>query len=180
MGELRVSPKLFVALMNGCSRRTIRMTKTDTREMTADLNRASRTPTLVAHPPGVPMVHDFLSLKDALISAASYVVLASMLQFGLAAYRIGGLRLLYDNVAIPETLGIISAQFTLLAICLYVLAYLRKRSNVHKFILLDWRWWMFALVFLVHPVKPFINWLGSGLIYQYRESRNVSNSKTKA
>jgi len=110
-------------------------------------------------------------VKEGIISAAIYLVLATPVALGLALYRSGGWTSLYEYIGIPETLGRISGQFTLLAILLSVLAYLRRRSNIHKFVLLDWRWWMFFAVLLVHPAKPIVNWLGVALVYQYRESR---------
>jgi hypothetical protein len=110
-------------------------------------------------------------LKEGIISAAIYLVIATPVALGLTLYRLGGWVPFREYIGIPETLGRISAQFTLLAILLSVLAYLRRRSSTQKFVLLDWRWWMFALVLLFHPTKPIVSWLGVGLVYQYRESR---------
>ncbi len=110
-------------------------------------------------------------VKEGMISAAIYLALATPVALGLALYRLGSWTPFYEYIGIPETLGRISAEFTLLAILLSALAYLRRRSSSFKFVLLDWRWWMLALVFILHPSKPFINWVGVGLIYQYRESR---------
>ena len=111
------------------------------------------------------------SVKEGIISAAIYVAVATPVALGLTLYRSGSWALFYQYVGIPETLGRVSAQFTLLAILLSVLAYLRGRSSTQKFVLLDWRWWMFALVLWFHPTKPIVSWLFVGLIYQYRESR---------
>lgn len=108
---------------------------------------------------------------EGIISTAIYLAIATPVALGLALYRLGRWTSLYEYIGIPETLGRISAQLTILAILLSVLAYLRRRSNIHKFVLLDWRWWMFFAVLLVHPAKPIINWLGVALVYQYRESR---------
>jgi hypothetical protein len=110
-------------------------------------------------------------VKEGIISTAIYLALATPIALGLALYRLGGWRPFYEYIGIPETLGRISAHFTLLAISLSALAYLRRRNGTHKFILLDWRWWMFLPVLLVHPAKPVVSWLGVALIYQYRESR---------
>ena len=111
------------------------------------------------------------SVTEGIISAAIYVAIATPVALGLTLYGLGSWALFHEYVGIPETLGRISAQFTLLAILLSLLAYLRGRTSTQRFVLLDWKWWLFALVLWFHPTKPIVSWLGVGLIYQYRESR---------
>ena len=131
------------------------------------LNRATHYPqSLIARALG--------SVKEAFISAGIYVAFATPIDLGFALFRMGGSRQLYENIGIPETLGRISEQLTLLVISLSIVAYQRRRSGTHKFILLDWRCWVIALVLIVLPTKPIVNWLGTGLIYQYRESRKCA------
>ena len=125
------------------------------------------------------MARSLGAVKEGIISAAIYVALATPVALGLTLYRLGSWALFYKNVGIPETLGRISAQFTVLAILLSVLAYLRGSSSTHSFVLLDWRWWVFALVLWFHPTKPIVSWLGVGLIYQYRESRRRAAQKSE-
>jgi hypothetical protein len=117
------------------------------------------------------MARSLGSVKEGIISAAIYLALATPVALGLTLYRLGGWTTFYEYIGVPETLGRISAQFTLLAISLSILAYLRRRSSTQSFVLLDWRWWMFALALWFHPTKPIVSWLGVGLIYQYRENR---------
>jgi hypothetical protein len=112
-------------------------------------------------------------VKEAIISTVIYLVIATPIALGLTLYRLGGWTAFYAYIGIPETLGLISAQFMLLAISLSALAYLRPRKSF-KFVLLDWKWWIFAVAFIFHPSKSFIPWLGVSLIYQYRESRRRS------
>jgi hypothetical protein len=111
------------------------------------------------------------SVREGIISAAIYVAVATPVALGLTLYRLGGWTPFYEYIGIPETLGRISAQFTLLAVLLSILAYLRRRSGTQRFVLLDWRWWMFGLVLLFHPARPIVSWMFAGLIYQYRERR---------
>lgn len=118
-----------------------------------------------------PMARSPGPVRDGIISAAIYLAFATPVALGLTLYRLGSWTAFYEFIGIPETLGRISAQFTLLAILLSILAYLRRRSSTPKFVLLDWRWWMFALVLVFHPAKPIVSWLGVALVYQYRESR---------
>jgi hypothetical protein len=110
-------------------------------------------------------------IREGIISAAIYLAVATPVALGLTLHRLGNWALFYDYVGIPETLGRISAQFTLLAILLSVLAYLRRRSGIQRFVLLDWKWWIFAFVLWFHPTRPIVSWLCVVLIYQYRESR---------
>ena len=108
---------------------------------------------------------------DGLISAGIYVLVAIPVDLAFTAYRIGGWTSLFRQLGLPETLGRISAQFTLLVILISVLAFLRQRAGTDRFILLDWKWWVIALALCFLPAKPIVNWLGSSLIYQYRERR---------
>ena len=98
------------------------------------------------------------SVREGIISAAIYVAVATPVALGLTLYRLGGWTPFYEFIGIPETLGRISAQFTLLAVLLSILAYLRRRSGTQRFVLLDWRWWMFGLVLLFHPARPIVSW----------------------
>jgi len=108
---------------------------------------------------------------DGLVSAGIYVLVAIPVDLALTAYRIGGWTSLFRQLGLPETLGRISAQFTLLAILVSVLAFLRQRAGTARFILLDWKWWVIALVMCALPSRPIVNWIGASLIYQYRERR---------
>ena len=112
------------------------------------------------------------TVKEGVVCAGIYVLLASLASFAWAAHQLGGWRSFVEIVGIPETLGRISAQFTVLAILLSLLAYLRQRSGTTGFILLDWKWWMFTIGLCAFPARPIVNWLGASLIYQiyqYRE-----------
>jgi hypothetical protein len=110
-------------------------------------------------------------VTEGIISAAIYVAVATPVALALTLYRLGGWAPFREYIGIPETLGRISAQFTLLAVLLSIVVCLRRRSGTQRFVLLDWRWWMIALALWFHPTKPIVSWLCAGLIYQYRESR---------
>jgi hypothetical protein len=111
------------------------------------------------------------AVADGLVSAGIYVLVAIPVDLAFTVYRIGGWTSFFRQVGLPETLGRISAQFTLLVILISVLAFLRQRAGTDRFILLDWKWWVIALALCFLPAKPIVNWLGSSLIYQYRERR---------
>ena len=111
------------------------------------------------------------ALIDGLVSAGIYVLVAIPVDLAFTAYRIGGWASLFRQLGLPETLGRISAQFTLLVILVSVLAFLRQRAGTVRFILLDWKWWAIALALCFLPAKPIVNWLGSSLIHQYRKRR---------
>jgi hypothetical protein len=108
---------------------------------------------------------------DGLVSAGIYVLVAIPIDLAFTAYRIGGWTSLFRQLGLPETLGRISAQFTLLVILVSVLSFLRQRAGTVRFILLDWKWWVIALVLCVLPSRPIVNWVGASLIYQYRQRR---------
>ncbi len=108
---------------------------------------------------------------DGLVSAGIYVLVAIPVDLAFTAYRIGGWTSLFRQLGLPETLGRISAQFTLLVILVSVLAFLRQRAGTARFILLDWKWWVIALALYFLPARPIVNWIGASLIYQYRERR---------
>jgi hypothetical protein len=108
-------------------------------------------------------------IKEGVVCAGIYVLLGTLASFAWAAHQLGGWRSFFQIVGIPETLGRVSAQFTVLAILLSIFAYLRHRSGTTGFILLDWKWWIFAIGLCAFPARPIVNWLGASLIYQYRE-----------
>jgi small-conductance mechanosensitive channel len=108
---------------------------------------------------------------DGLVSVGIYVLFAIPVDLAFTAYRIGGWTSLSRQLGLPETLGLISAQFTLLVILVSVLAFLRSRVGTVRFVLLDWKWWVIALVVCALPTKPILNWVGASLIYQYRQRR---------
>jgi hypothetical protein len=111
------------------------------------------------------------ALIDGLVSAGIYVLVAIPVDLAFTAYRIGGWTSLFRQLGLPETLGRISAQFTLLVILVSVLAFLRQRAGTARFILLDWKWWVIALALYFLPARPIVNWIGASLIYQSRERR---------
>jgi hypothetical protein len=111
------------------------------------------------------------SVIDGLVSAGIYVLFAIPVDLAFTAYRIGGWTSLSRQIGLPETLGRISAQFSLLVILVSVLAFLRNRVGTVRFVLLDWKWWVIALVVCALPTKPIVNWVGASLIYQYRQRR---------
>ena len=113
----------------------------------------------------------FKPVIDGLVSAGIYVLFAIPVDLAFTAYRIGGWTSLFRQLGLPETLGRISAQFTLLVILVSVMAFLRQRAGTARFILLDWKWWVIALVVCALPTKPIVNWVGASLIYQYRQRR---------
>ncbi len=84
-------------------------------------------------------------MVDGLVSAGIYVLVAIPVDLAFTAYRIGGWTSLSRQLGLPETLGRISAQFTLLVILVSVLAFLRQRAGTVRFVLLDWKWWVIAL-----------------------------------
>jgi len=111
-------------------------------------------------------------LKEALICAGIFVLLGTLFEFALARYQMGSWSSLFEIVGVPETLGRVSAQFTVLAILLSIFASLRKRAGTTRLILLDWKWWIFAIGLCAFPARLIMNWLGVSLIYQiylYRE-----------
>ena len=108
---------------------------------------------------------------DGLVSAGIYVLIALPVDLAFTAYRIGGWTSLFRQLGVPETLGRVSAQFTLLVILVSVLAFLRQRLGTVRFILLDWKWWVVALALCFLPARPIVNWLGASMIYQFRERR---------
>src|ERR1700675_2043742 len=87
----------------------------------------------------------FKPVIDGLVSAGIYVLVAIPVDLAFTAYRIGGWTSLFRQLGLPETLGRISAQFTLLVILVSVMAFLRQRAGTARFILLDWKWWVIAL-----------------------------------
>jgi hypothetical protein len=111
-------------------------------------------------------------IKEGVACAGIYVILGSLASFAWAAHQLGGWRSFFEIVGIPETLGRLSAQFTVLAFLLSLFAYLRQRGGTIGFILLDWKWWIFTIGLCAFPARPVVNWLGASLIYQiyqYRE-----------
>jgi hypothetical protein len=111
-------------------------------------------------------------VKEGCVCAGIYVLLGTLTSFAWAVYQLGGWRPFLEIVGIPETLGRVSAQFTVLAILLSIFGYLRQRSGTTGFILLDWKWWIFAISLCAFPARPIVNWLGASLIcqiYKYRE-----------
>jgi hypothetical protein len=116
---------------------------------------------------------------DDLVSAGIYVLIAAPVDLAITAYRIGGWTSLSRQLGVPETLGRISVQFTLLVILVSILAYLRQRSGTTRFILLDWKWWIFAIGLCAFPARPVLNWFGACLIYQYREHRRRATEASK-
>lgn len=120
-------------------------------------------------------LHDSNAVKEGLISTGIFVLLATPANLALAAYRVGGWATLYEHIGVPETLGRVSGQFTVFAILLSVLLYLRKRVGTTGFIFWDWKWWAIAIGLCLFPAKPIVNWLGVSLICQYREHRRRTN-----
>lgn len=110
-------------------------------------------------------------VMGGIASAGIYVLIAVPVDLAFTAYRIGGWTSLMSQIGVPETLGKISAQFTLLVIMVSVLAFLRKYAGTVHSVFLDWKWWTIALVMFVLPSRPIVNWVGASLIYQYRERR---------
>jgi hypothetical protein len=115
------------------------------------------------------------AFREGLVSAGIFVLLATPANLALTAYRVGGWGALYERLGVPETLGRVSGQFTVFAILLSVLLYLRKRVGTTGFIFWDWKWWAIAIGLCLFPAKPIVNWLGVSLIYQYRERRRRAN-----
>lgn len=111
------------------------------------------------------------AMIDGLVSAGIYVLVAIPVDLAFTAYRVGGWTSLFRQLGLPETLGRISAQFTLLVILVSVLAFLRQRAGTACFVLLDWKWWVIVLVLCVLPSRPVVNWIGASLICEYRERR---------
>src|ERR1700688_746542 len=73
---------------------------------------------------------------DGLVSAGIYVLVAIPVDLAFTAYRIRGWTSLFRQLGLPETLGRISAQFTLLVIMVSIFAFLRQRAGTVRFILL--------------------------------------------
>jgi hypothetical protein len=113
-------------------------------------------------------------VKEGVVCAGIYVVLGTLVSFTWAAHQLGGWMSFFEIVGIPETLGRVSAQFTVLAILLSLLSYLRQRGGTIGIILRDWKWWIFTIILCAFPARPVVNWLGASLIYQtyqYRDHR---------
>jgi hypothetical protein len=64
--------------------------------------------------------------------------------------------------------GSMLGQSLLLAIVLSSVVFYRRRNNVTRFILLDWRWWLACLIIGAIQKENTLSWLWVGLIYQVR------------
>jgi hypothetical protein len=135
-------------------------------------------PRRVKAAPRVTILRVSNPVKEAVACAGIYVLLGTLASFAWAMYRLGGWGPFFEVVGIPETLGRVSAQFTVLAILLSVLAYLRQRAGTTGFILLDWKWWIFAIGLCAFPARAIVNWLGVSLIYQIYQRREYVRRKS--
>jgi hypothetical protein len=110
------------------------------------------------------------SIKEGSICAGIWAVLAAVL--------VAGPRLWVEH-AHPErgTLGAEDwahftgatiGQFLLMAIVMSSVVFYRRRKNVTRFILLDWRWWLACLIIGALKKENMLPWLWVGLIYQVR------------
>jgi hypothetical protein len=110
------------------------------------------------------------SIKEGFICAVIWAM--------LAASAVVGPRLWVEH-AHPER-GTISAddwtnfvaatagQFLVMAVVLSTVVYYRRRKNVTRFILLDWRWWLACVITGGIQKQNALPWLWVGLIYQVR------------
>jgi len=65
-------------------------------------------------------------------------------------------------------IGATIGQFLLTALVLSSVAFYRRRNNVTRFILLDWRWWLACLIIGGIKKENMLPWLWVGLIYHVR------------
>jgi hypothetical protein len=108
------------------------------------------------------------SVAEGFICSGIWAALSTMLVIGVTLWTSrshpeGALAADWASFA-GRTVG----QFLLMAVCLSVVVFFRRRKSVRTFILLDWRWWLVCLVLSINPQKPVLAWLWVGLIYQAR------------
>jgi|SRR5580658_2871411 hypothetical protein len=113
------------------------------------------------------------SLKEGFLCAGIWVVLATSLVAILRLWdgHVHPGRGTFSEEDWAVFIGVMVAQFLVLAVALSSVAFYRRKKNVTAFILLDWRWWLVCLIFNTLPKKQFVlSWLWVGLIYQARLS----------
>jgi|ERR1700688_3773745 hypothetical protein len=111
-----------------------------------------------------------IPIKEGFISTGIWALLSAVFAsaLGLWGYYAHHMK---SNIALEEwaqLMGGIVAQFVLMAIYLSALVFHRRRKNVTSFILLDWRWWVGLVVFVLVLKDPPLAWVWVGLIYQVR------------
>lgn len=107
------------------------------------------------------------SIKEGFLCAAIWAVLAASAAI---------LPRLWAEHAHPEQgtyewsvfIAVMVGQFLVMAVVLSTVVYFRRRKNVTRFILLDWRWWLACATIGWIQNKNMLPWLWVGLIYQVR------------
>ena len=92
-----------------------------------------------------------IPIKEGFISTGIWALLSAVFASALGLWGYYAHRM-KRNIALEEwaqLMGGIVAQFVLMAIYLSALVFHRRRKNVTSFILLDWRWWVGLVVFVL-------------------------------
>jgi hypothetical protein len=108
------------------------------------------------------------SVKEGFICAGIWAVLAALLIAGAALWVEHAHPEQGTSVDWARFTGGMVGQFLVMAVLLSSVVYFRRRRNVTRFVLLDWRWWLACLIIGALKKENILPWLWVGLIYQVR------------
>ncbi len=108
------------------------------------------------------------SIREGSICAGIWAVLAALLIVGAALWTEHAHPEQGASVDWARFTGAMAGQFLVMALVLSSVVFYRRRKNVTRFILLDWRWWLACLILTAIQKQNTLPWLWVGLIYQVR------------
>jgi hypothetical protein len=105
--------------------------------------------------------------------ASIYTVVAIPVVLLASIWQAGGPSKFYSQADLAGFFG--SAFGLLISFGLLLAAFiaLRNRANITKQVILDWRFWVVAVVLSIVPQRPVLGWLWCCLIYSYRDRRRI-------